>query len=206
MRNVKGNPLYNTQLVLKNQGRIARGSFFAKIQNPQVEAGAWQCSSLSSNLRQEHTWHTPWAAKHANWSHKRPEVLPCFTGTFLLVCLQPVAGLPKVWSRQREPRASAHILNAEATSPHLAHIWICNIWMGSFASNLWNFKRCTLRDKVSTKSFDIVNSVLATSPETSNERARVLAAALNQRKDSGFQFFLSGVSTADFSATTFPRP
>lgn len=40
MRNVKGNPLYNTQLVLKNQGRIARGSFFAKIQNPQVEAGA----------------------------------------------------------------------------------------------------------------------------------------------------------------------
>lgn len=40
MRNVKGNLLYNTQLVLKNQWRIARGSFFAKIQNPQVEAGA----------------------------------------------------------------------------------------------------------------------------------------------------------------------
>ena len=55
-----------------------------------------------------------------------------FTGTFLLVCLQPVAGLPKVWSRQREPRASAHILNAEATSPHLTHIWICNIWDGIF--------------------------------------------------------------------------
>ena len=35
-RNVRGNPLHNTQPVCKNQGRIARGSFLAKIQHPKV--------------------------------------------------------------------------------------------------------------------------------------------------------------------------
>ena len=42
-----------------------------------------------------------------------------FTVTFLLPCLQPVTALPTVWNCHRKPRASAQILNAEATNAHL---------------------------------------------------------------------------------------
>ena len=97
-RNVRGNPLHNTQPVCKNQGRIARGCFLAKIQHPKVRPendSVLHCHPTFKNIPD-----TPLERRSIRMDRTKHQksfhVTTFFTVTFLLACLQPVAGLPKV--------------------------------------------------------------------------------------------------------------